>query len=111
MAKRFQVSERALERLQWVENDAALRDELSDLSTEEETLSFLCDGYLTTEDVCSVLKCSHRTIGKLGVPAIRIGNTVRYSADMVRQWVHRALREQADAMLASTAGRVNRVEK
>lgn len=110
MAKRFQVSERALERLQWVENDAALRDELSDLTTDEETLSLLYDGFLTTEDVCSVLGCSHRTIGKLGVPAIRIGNTVRYQSEMVRQWVHRALREQADAQLASAEGRVSHAE-
>jgi len=110
MAKRFQVSERALERLQWVENDAALRDELSDLTMDEQTLSLLYDGFLTSEDVGSVLGCSVKTLGKLGVPAIRIGNTVRYSADMVREWVHHALREKADAQMASTAGRASHAE-
>jgi hypothetical protein len=101
MAKKFQLTERALKRLQLVENIAAFRDNHSELTTDEEILAFGYGCLLTHEDVSSVFRCSVKTLSTLGLPTIRLGNTVRYSADMVRDYISRTLIEQADERHAS----------
>lgn len=87
MAKRFTVSQHAIKRLHRLELDAAERLEQADVSRAEEALAYKYGCYLTNEEVASALGCTVKTLSTLRLPRVRIGHTIRYSAEEVASFI------------------------
>jgi len=97
MNKSFRISERALTRLVQIAAEAAARTELADQTPDEEALAYLYDAHLTEDDVRRILPCSEEELRGLPVPPLRVGTAVRYSQEMLGDYIQHALFLQADA--------------
>jgi hypothetical protein len=96
MNDRFYVSASALNRLTRVARVTTLRNDFADLTEDEDKLIFAYDATLRADDVCAVLECSRDELEALDVPVVKVGDAVRYSAQMVRTFIETALREQSE---------------
>jgi excisionase family DNA binding protein len=56
--------------------------------------------YLTTKDVCEILKVSRETLynwRKDGLPFTRVMTTIRYNLDEVRRWIEEQNKIEEDS--------------
>lgn len=84
--KRFTPTPEAFKRLQehqGAPHPIAAGDEL--------VTHIVSDWTMTSEDAASVIGCSTRTLAKLPVGKLRVGNAVRYSPKTLRSYLQRVL--------------------